>query len=140
MEYCAYDGQIEDTYVHGIVDALLIEQFPTWSQYKLDWANLVTEGSKIRRIHGNKPDGVLKKEGFEVAFMEIKAPKDDQNAKAELQDMWNLAHFCRNAINAHLLENRGIYKVAALQIFGIFQVLSSIVFCFPCSCGFDLTS
>ncbi|KAF9303003.1 hypothetical protein BGZ74_004490 [Mortierella antarctica] len=118
VEYAAYEGQIEDTYAHGVIDALLTEQFPARSRYKLDWANLVTEGSKIRRVHGNKPDGTLKKEGFEVAFMELKAPKDDRSAKAELEDTWNLAHFCRDAINAHLLAKRQIYKAAALQIFG----------------------
>jgi hypothetical protein len=34
----------------------------------------------------NKPDGTIIKEQFDVAFAEIKAPKDDESARLYIQD------------------------------------------------------
>lgn len=139
LEYCGYDGTIEDTFAHGVLDALLTTQFPARSAYKLDWANLETEGSKLRRVFGNKPDGVVKKSGAEVAFMELKAPKDERNPKADMEDWWNIANFCKDALDAHIRKKRNIFKVAGLQVFGmIFHILIN-VFSSLYLCRFDLT-
>ncbi|KAF9304669.1 hypothetical protein BGZ74_000877 [Mortierella antarctica] len=118
VEYSPSDHTIEDTYAHQVVDALLSKEFPAPSKYHLDWANLEVEGSKIRRVWANKPDGTISKNGAQLAFMEIKSPKDDRNARAEVEDLWNLANFCKDAIDAHLLLRRGIFKAAGILIFG----------------------
>lgn len=87
MEYFPFENGIEDTFCHGVVDVLFSRQFHARSIYKLNWANKEADGSKARRVYGNRPDAIISKGGRELAFVEVKPPKEDRNTKAYLEDL-----------------------------------------------------
>ncbi|KAG0271754.1 hypothetical protein BGZ95_000382 [Linnemannia exigua] len=93
LEFLPFERGLEDTYCHGVIDALLTRQFPARSKYHLDWANKEAWGSKERRINGYKPDGIIK-------------------------DLWKLANYCKDAIDSNLHQGLQIRKAAAVQVFG----------------------
>ncbi|KAG0251248.1 hypothetical protein BG011_007741 [Mortierella polycephala] len=121
MEYLAFKNEIEDTYCHSFIDALFTRQFPTKSAYKLEWANKETDGSKGRRGNGYKPDAIISKLTRELAFVEIKPPKEQRCSRSYLEDLWKLANFCKDAIDLHLQSGIDIRKAAAVQIFALSQ-------------------
>lgn len=104
VEYLSFDNGIEDTYCHGIIDALLTRQFPARCVYKLDWANKVAKGSKERRDHGYKPDAIISRLGKDLAFIEIKPPKEE--------------HCASSYFDMYLRHGYDIRKAAAVQIYG----------------------
>jgi hypothetical protein len=118
VDYLSFQNGIEDTFCHGIVDALFCRQFPTRSVYTLDWTNKEAGGSRNRRVYGNRPDAIISRNGRELAFVEVKPPKEDRNVKAYIEDQWKLANFCKDTIDLHLRDGRDIRKAAAVQIFG----------------------
>ncbi|KAF8929546.1 hypothetical protein BGZ47_000983 [Haplosporangium gracile] len=65
----------------------------------------------------NKPDGTIMKEQFDVAFAEIKAPKDDGSIRLYIQDKWALTSFAKDTIDLHLRERRTITSIYCLQVF-----------------------
>ncbi|KAF9993221.1 hypothetical protein BGZ65_011299, partial [Modicella reniformis] len=52
---------------------------------------------------------------YELAFVEIKPPKEDHSAKHYLEDYWKLANLCKDSLDAHPAY---ISKMAAIQVFG----------------------
>ncbi|KAG0335203.1 hypothetical protein BG000_007727 [Podila horticola] len=36
-----------------------------------------------------------------------------------MEDWWNIANFCKDALDAHIRKKRNIFKVAGLQVFGL---------------------
>ncbi|KAF9205024.1 hypothetical protein BGZ49_004570 [Haplosporangium sp. Z 27] len=126
QDYLSFENGIEDTYCHGIVDALLTHQFPTKSNYKLDCANGSADGSRERRKFGYKPDGIISRCGRQLAFLEVKPPKDDKCVKFYLEDLWKLSNLCKDAINLNLQQGLEIRRSAAVQIFGHRMALYSM--------------
>lgn len=111
----------EDTYSHGALNSLLSFFFPASdSEYHLWWANRPSPGSRERRgvREANKPDGTIMKEQFDVAFAEIKAPKDDNSTCLYIQDKWALTSLAKDTIDLHLRERRTISSIYCLQVFG----------------------
>ncbi|KAH7054854.1 hypothetical protein BKA57DRAFT_501387 [Linnemannia elongata] len=111
----------EDTYSHGALDSLLSFFFPASdSDYHLWWANRPSIGSRERRgvREANKPDVTIMKEQFDVAFAEIKAPKDDGSIRLYIQDKWALTSLAKDTIDLHLRERRTITSIYCLQVFG----------------------
>ncbi|KAF9143533.1 hypothetical protein BG015_000403, partial [Linnemannia schmuckeri] len=90
------------------------------SEYHLWWANRPSSGSRERRgvREANKPDGTIMKEQFDVAFAEIKAPKDDGSIRLYIQDKWALTSLAKDTIDLHLRERRTITSIYCLQVFG----------------------
>ncbi|KAF9193612.1 hypothetical protein BGZ51_002900 [Haplosporangium sp. Z 767] len=127
-EYLAFENEIEDTYCHSFIDALFTRQFPAKSAYKLEWANKETDGSKGRRGNGYKPDAIISKLKRELAFVEIKPPKEQRCSRSYLEDLWKLANFCKDAIDLHLQSGIDIRRAAAVQIFGHRMVLYTMVY------------
>ncbi|KAF9405752.1 hypothetical protein BGZ76_006490 [Entomortierella beljakovae] len=118
MKYLSFKNGIEDTYCHGIIDALFTRQFSVRSAYDLEWANKEANGSKERRDNGYKPDAIISKDGKELAFVEIKPPKEDRSMKLYLKDQWKLANYCKDNIDMYLRHGIRITESAAIQIFG----------------------
>ncbi|KAI1308439.1 hypothetical protein EDD11_004290 [Mortierella claussenii] len=113
-----FDNGLEDTYCHQTIDALFAYQFPARSRkFSVDWANGEAHGSKKRRRHGYKPDAVLKRNGRQIGFLEVKPPGSSHTAREYLQDFWNLANFSKDAIDDFLQRGIRITKVAAVQLF-----------------------
>lgn len=111
----------EDTYSYGALDSLLSFFFPASdSEYHLWWANHPSPGSRERQgvREANKPDGTILKEQFDVAFAEIKAPKDDNSIRLYIQDKWALTSLAKDAIDLHLCEQCTITSIYRLQVFG----------------------
>ncbi|KAG0362284.1 hypothetical protein BGZ54_008694, partial [Gamsiella multidivaricata] len=110
----------EDTYSHGALDSLFSFFFPASDfEYRLWWANRPSPGSRKRRgvKEANKPDGTVMKKQFDVAFAEIKAPKDDNSTRLYIQDKWALTSLAKNIIDLHLHERRTITSIYCLQVF-----------------------
>ncbi|KAG0053429.1 hypothetical protein BGZ83_001143 [Gryganskiella cystojenkinii] len=130
LEYLPFQQGLEDTYCHGVIDALLTRQFPARSKFHLEWANKEARGSKERRINGYKPDGVISNRNNhrELAFLEVKPPKEQHCKRAFLEDLWKLANFCKDTIDSHLRQGLRIHKAAALQVFGHGMVLYTMVY------------
>ncbi|KAF9899151.1 hypothetical protein EC991_009520, partial [Linnemannia zychae] len=130
VEYLPFERGLEDTYCHGVIDALLTRQFPAKSKYHLDWANKEAEGSKERRVKGYKPDGIFSSRSIhrELAFLEVKPPKEQNYKRAFLEDLWKLANFCKDAIDNHLHQGFQIRKAAAVQVFGHNMALYTMVY------------
>ncbi|KAG0221174.1 hypothetical protein BGW41_007137 [Actinomortierella wolfii] len=111
----------EDTYCHGVLDSLMSFFFPASDhEYHLSWANRPSQGSRERRgvRDANKPDCTIIKEIFDVAFAEIKAPKDDHSTRLYIQDKWALTSLAKDTIDLHLRERRTITSIYCLQVFG----------------------
>ncbi|KAF9375325.1 hypothetical protein CPC16_000788 [Podila verticillata] len=92
-----------------------------WSvRMHLWWANRPSPGSRERRgvREANKPDVTIMKEQFDVAFAEIKAPKDDNSTRLYIQDKWALTSLAKDTIDLHLRERRTISSIYCLQVFG----------------------
>ncbi|KAG0009498.1 hypothetical protein BGZ80_002336, partial [Entomortierella chlamydospora] len=118
VKYRPFNYDIEDTYCHGVIDALFTRQFPSTSVYKLDWANKEANGSKERRGYGLKPDAIISRQGIELAFVEVKPPKGQRCVKSYLEDLWKLANFCKDGIDKCLSDSLEVRKAAGFQIFG----------------------
>ncbi|KAG0002488.1 hypothetical protein BGZ80_005970 [Entomortierella chlamydospora] len=100
------------------MDALFSTIFPANGGYSLVWANRPADGSKERRGDPLKPDATILKSHYELAFAEIKPPKEDHSAKPYLEDQWKLANFCKDAIDNHITFGREfITKTAGIQIY-----------------------
>ncbi|KAF9422907.1 hypothetical protein BGZ76_003713 [Entomortierella beljakovae] len=129
VEYLSFETGIEDTYCHGVIDALFSMKFPSRSVYRVNWANKMAEGSKDRRGgDGYKPDAIISRYGNELTFVEIKPPKSEHSTKSYLDDQWKLANFCKDAIDRYLRNGIEIRKLAALQIFGHRMILFTMVY------------
>ncbi|KAG0358636.1 hypothetical protein BGZ54_010343 [Gamsiella multidivaricata] len=128
VEYLSFENGIEDTYCHSVVDALFTRQFPARSVYYLDWANKESQGSRERRGYGYKPDATISKCNRELAFVEVKPPKEQRCTRSYLEDLWKLANLCKDAIDLHLRTGHDIRKAAAVQIFGHRMVLYTMVY------------
>ncbi|KAI1315271.1 hypothetical protein EDD11_001052 [Mortierella claussenii] len=122
-EYLTFENEAEDTYCHSFIDALFTRQFPAKSQYRLEWANKQADGSKERRGNGYKPDVIVSKLRRELAFVEIKPPREQRCSRPHLEDLWKLANFCKDAIDLHLRSGVDIRKAAAVQIFDTCRVV-----------------
>ncbi|KAF9542557.1 hypothetical protein EC957_001850 [Mortierella hygrophila] len=118
LESHTFQRTIEDTFCHGAIDALLTHRFPRKGRFHLDWANKESDGSKERRQNGYKPDGIISRDGCEIAFMEVKPPKETGSGRSYLDDQWKLANFCKDTIDSFLRQGRLITQAAAVQIFG----------------------
>ncbi|KAF9085964.1 hypothetical protein BGX27_003293 [Mortierella sp. AM989] len=113
-----FDNGLEDTYCHQVIDALFAYQFPTRSRkFAIDWANGEAHGSKKRRGHGYRPDGVITRNGRQIGFLEVKPPGSCHTVKEYLHDYWNLSNFAKDAIDDFLRQGLTITKVAAVQVF-----------------------
>ncbi|KAF8926806.1 hypothetical protein BGZ47_002523 [Haplosporangium gracile] len=88
------------------------------SDYSFGWANEVDEGSRARRGDGYKPDGYLRKMDVCICVVEIKSPRQAHSDKAFIEDYWKLANFCKDGIDDHLENGRGVDKMTAVQVFG----------------------
>ncbi|KAG0270143.1 hypothetical protein BGZ95_001787 [Linnemannia exigua] len=130
LEYLPFERGLEDTYCHGVIDALLTRQFPARSKYRLDWANKEAGGSKERRVNGYKPDGIISSSSNhrELAFLEVKPPKEQHCKRAFLEDLWKLANYCKDAIDSNLRQGIQIRKAAAVQVFGHRMALYTMVY------------
>ncbi|KAF8925552.1 hypothetical protein BGZ47_003199 [Haplosporangium gracile] len=120
LEYLPFERGLEDTYCHGVIDALLTRQFPAKSKYHLEWANKESGGSKERRVNGYKPDGIISSRSNhrELVFLEVKPPKEQHRKRAFLEDLWKLANYCKDTIDSNLRRGFQIRKAAAVQVFG----------------------
>ncbi|KAF8926767.1 hypothetical protein BGZ47_002557 [Haplosporangium gracile] len=89
------------------------------SEYHLWWVNRPSSGSRERRgvREANKPDGTFMKEQFDVAFAEIKAPKNDGSIRLYIQHKWALISLAKDTIDLHLRERRTITSIYCLQVF-----------------------
>ncbi|KAF9923425.1 hypothetical protein BGZ67_009852, partial [Mortierella alpina] len=58
------------------------------------------------------------KEQFDVAFAEIKAPKDKGSIRLYIEDKWALTSLAKDTIDLHLRERRTITSIYCLQVFG----------------------
>ncbi|KAF8923025.1 hypothetical protein BGZ58_003461, partial [Dissophora ornata] len=113
-----FDNGLEDTYCHGVIDALFAYRFPPRSRaFTIDWANGEAHGSKKRRGFGFKPDAIVLRHGKQIGFLEVKPPGNSHTMKEYLHDHWNLANFCKDAIDDFLHQGLSITKVAAVQLF-----------------------
>ncbi|KAG0275688.1 hypothetical protein BGZ96_003690 [Linnemannia gamsii] len=65
-----------------------------------------------------KPAVVRLSKQFDVAFAEIKVPKDDGRIRLYIQDKWALTSFAKDTIDLHLRERRTITSIYCLQVFG----------------------
>ncbi|KAF9972074.1 hypothetical protein BGZ73_004877 [Actinomortierella ambigua] len=118
-EYFPWIQKNEDTFAHGAVDIILKHLFPqNTPPYELDWANRPASGSKARRGDPLKPDATILKSSMEVAYVEIKAPKDSRSQSKFVEDLWNLASQARDQIDLHLRCQRSILVIPCIQIFG----------------------
>ncbi|KAF9154107.1 hypothetical protein BGX20_004757 [Mortierella sp. AD010] len=118
LSYNQFENGLEDTYCHQVIDALFAYQFPTRSRsFVINWANGEAHGSKKRRGHGYKPDGVITRNGRQIGFLEVKPPGSCHNVKEYLYDYWNLSNFAKDAIDDFLQQGLAIVKVAAVQVF-----------------------
>ncbi|KAG0008870.1 hypothetical protein BGZ80_002976 [Entomortierella chlamydospora] len=118
----------EDTFAHSSMDALFTTVFPANDCYELDWANRPADGSKERRGDALKPDATILKSCYELAFVEVKPPKEDRTARPYLEDLWKLANFCKDAIDNHITYGRGfITKTAGIQIYGKSDALTKLL-------------
>ncbi|KAF9081957.1 hypothetical protein BGX27_004693 [Mortierella sp. AM989] len=94
VEYLSFEDGVEDTFCHGVIDALFTTKFPSHFVYHFDWANKMAEGSKeLRGGDGYKPDAIISRYGNELAFFEIKPPKSEHSKKSYLEDQWKTANF-----------------------------------------------
>ncbi|KAG0230838.1 hypothetical protein BGW42_000663 [Actinomortierella wolfii] len=110
----------EDTHAHSVLDVLLTYVFPATNyRYELHWANRPTAGSCDRR-NGDayKPDATVLKDGFELAFMEVKPPKEEHHQRAYLEDVWALSGLAKDNIDLHLRHSRFLTTTACIQVFG----------------------
>ncbi|KAF9198278.1 hypothetical protein BGZ49_000930 [Haplosporangium sp. Z 27] len=111
----------EDIFAHSSMDALFTTIFPANGGYDLAWANRSADGSKERRGDPLKSDATILKSGYELAFVEVKFPKEDHTARPYLEDLWKLANFCKDAIDTHIKYRRDfIVKTAGIQIYVVF--------------------
>ncbi|KAG0380781.1 hypothetical protein BGX24_005162 [Mortierella sp. AD032] len=118
-EYFAWVQKNEDTFAHGAVDIILKHFFPeNTPPYELDWANRSASGSKARRGDPLKPDATILKSAMEIAYVEIKAPKDSRSQSRFVEDLWNLTSEARDQIDLHLRNQRSITVVPCIQVFG----------------------
>ncbi|KAI1288914.1 hypothetical protein EDD11_009561 [Mortierella claussenii] len=118
-EYFVWIQKNEDTFAHGAIDIILKHAFPeNTPPYELGWANRPASGSKERRGDPLKPDATVLKSAREVAYVEIKAPKDSHSQSKFVEDMWSLASVARDQINLHLLNQHSITVIPCIQIFG----------------------
>ncbi|KAF9405063.1 hypothetical protein BGZ94_003781, partial [Podila epigama] len=114
--FSVFENGLEDTYCHQVIDALFTYQFPTRQRkYTVEWANGEAHGSKKRRGHGYKPDGVVLRNGKQISFLEVKPPGTSHTVKEYLRDYWNLANCAKDAIDDYLTQGLRINKVAASQ-------------------------
>ncbi|KAG0343407.1 hypothetical protein BG004_005337 [Podila humilis] len=86
-------------------------------KFSIDWANGEADGSKIRHWYGYKPDAAFLRNGMQIGFMEVKTPGRNRSVREYLQDYWNLANFCKDAIEGRLQNGVRITEVATIQIF-----------------------
>ncbi|KAF8942352.1 hypothetical protein BGZ46_006774, partial [Entomortierella lignicola] len=86
----------EDTFAHRSIDALLSTIFPLNDSYILDWANRPADGPKERRGDALKPDSTIQKSHYELAFVELKPPKEDHSPRPYLEVHWKIANFCKD--------------------------------------------
>ncbi|KAG0234373.1 hypothetical protein BGW41_001152 [Actinomortierella wolfii] len=60
VEHKLFSSDLEDTFYHQVIDALVSFQFPARStKYFVDWANGAALGSKKRRGHGYRSDACV---------------------------------------------------------------------------------
>ncbi|KAG0348133.1 hypothetical protein BG004_005959 [Podila humilis] len=88
--------------------------------FVVDNEDTYSHGSRERRgaREANKPDGTILKEQFDMAFAEIKAPKDDRSTRLYIQDKWTLTSLAKDTIDLHMRERRTIISICCLQVFG----------------------
>ncbi|KAF9581774.1 hypothetical protein BGW38_001090 [Lunasporangiospora selenospora] len=109
----------EDSHAHGVLDVIVTQLFPEGrAPYEMIWANRPSEASKLRRGEPLKPDGTITKEDFEVAYLEVKGPKDDRCQSKYLEDLWNLSSFAKDCIDSNLSARRSVKLVPLVQVFG----------------------
>ncbi|KAF9154602.1 hypothetical protein DFQ26_000183 [Actinomortierella ambigua] len=119
----------EDSHAHGVLDAILTQLFPEGrAPYEMAWANRPSEASKMRRGEPLKPDATILKDNFEVAYLEVKSPKDDRCSSKYLEDFWNLSSFAKDCIDSNLRARRSIRVVPIVQVFGNKVTLSLMRF------------
>ncbi|KAF9898964.1 hypothetical protein EC991_009877, partial [Linnemannia zychae] len=119
VEAMSWAFKNEDSHAHGILDAIVTQLFPEGrAPYEMIWANRPSEASKLRRGEPLKPDGTIIKEVFEVAYLEVKSPKDDRSQSKYLEDLWNLSSFAKDCIDSNLVASRSIKVVPIVQVFG----------------------
>jgi len=70
--YLPFESGIVYTYCHCAIDTLFTRQSPVKSVVKFGWAKQASESSKKRRLYGHKPDAIICRFGWELAFIEVK--------------------------------------------------------------------
>ncbi|KAF9154058.1 hypothetical protein DFQ26_000358 [Actinomortierella ambigua] len=127
--FLAFRQQNEDTHAHSSLDLMMTMIFPSrFRSIELCWANKPSVGSKDRRGDPNKPDAMLLKDTFEVAFVEIKPPREERHERAFLEDQWALAIFAKDAIDYHLRHGRPFKTIPCVQVFGYQMILYKLEF------------
>ncbi|KAF9897276.1 hypothetical protein BX616_005885, partial [Lobosporangium transversale] len=96
----------------------ILHLFPRDSDYEFGWANEINEGSQARRIDGFKPDGYLRKWHAKVCVVEIKCPREVSSGRKYIEDLWKIANLCKDEVDDHLHNLRGIAKMTVIQLFG----------------------
>lgn len=114
------EKEYEDTFAHTTFDPFWTSVFPTDSDYTMGWANEIDEGSRARRKDGYKPDGYLTRMHVTLCFVEIKSPRQVSCNRDYIEDYWKLAIFCKDGIDDHIRNGRGVQKMAAVQVFGTY--------------------
>ncbi|KAF9166956.1 hypothetical protein DFQ26_006355 [Actinomortierella ambigua] len=124
-----FTGKLEDTFAHGALDPMLSFLFPADDRtYVFDWANRPSLASGARRRDPLKPDATIQKYAFETAYVEIKSPKDERNARFFLEDQWNLIGFAKDTIDENLRCERAVTEIPCLQVFGYQLTLYRMTF------------
>ncbi|KAF9962896.1 hypothetical protein BGZ65_007290 [Modicella reniformis] len=117
--YFAFDLAGEDTFVHRTLHTFFSVIF---KDFKLDWANSHSIGSKARRQpeggEGKRPDLQITRKGHTIATLEIKPPSFDRRSNVYLSDRWKLASLAKDALDVQLRLNVDLPFHAAIQVFG----------------------